>query len=212
MTLICGDFSPWLDNLCSIQSIMQKFIIPIAWEECRAEFNGSRCSENEVTEKFVNKLRQFKRKLKNLHFDSISFQIHMQPMVNPGDERHGYPDIFISLPGDDEEIYLAYECKWIKGSRGEVSKYCGKEGIGRFESGKYSPHVGVGNMIAYVFSKDVGNAENKICSYMRSHNRPVPIPHKDQQDNMRILISTHQRDVELGRIQIMHFLLPYLPK
>jgi len=210
MRVIYGDVSAWQENLYAVQDIMLEFLIPEAWPECRIKCAGQKMRENEVTGFFVKELRTAKRNLKKINFEHVHFHIHPTTQVNPGEEDTGYPDIYITPWEDDEEIYLAYECKWLETRANDIGKFCGNEGIGRFVHGKYASQVPVGGMIGYVFSASVQNAENKICKYMKNHTLPIPVPHATQRHGMRVLRSVHQRAGSLGRIELTHVLLPYL--
>lgn len=210
MSAIYGDVSAWQENLYAIQDIMLELLIPQAWPECRAKCAGKKMREDGVTGCFVKELRIAKRNLKKEYFEHINFHIQPATQVNPGEEDTGYPDIYVTPWEDEEEIYLAYECKWLETSTNDTSEFCGNGGIGRFVHGKYASQVPTGNMIGYVFSENVLNAECKICNYMKNHALPIPEPHAEQLDGMRILHSTHQRPGNLRKINVIHILLPYL--
>ena len=189
---------------------MLKFVIPAAWPKCRTRCAGEKMHEDKVTGCFIQELRDAKLNLKKKHFEHIGFHIQPATKVNPGEKYTGYPDIYVTPWVDDEEVYLAYECKWLETSSNDTSDFCGAGGVGRFVSGKYASQVSAGNMIGYVFSEDVQNAEKKICNYMRKNALPIPVAHSEQQEGMRVLCSTHQRAGSLGEIEITHILLPYL--
>jgi hypothetical protein len=210
MRTIYGDVSAWQENLYAVQDIMLEFLVPEAWPACRAKCAGQKMRENAVTGCFVKELRVAKRNLKKKHFEHTNFHIHPATQVNPGENDTGYPDIYVTPWEDDEEIYVAYECKWLETSTNDIGEFCGNEGIGRFVHGKYASHVPTGNMIGYVFADDVKNAENKICNYMKKHALPIPVAHAVQRNGMRVLRSTHQRAGNFGEIELTHILLPYL--
>mgnify|MGYP003623817575 CR=1 FL=1 len=209
MTVICGDASAWRVNLLAIQDVILTLLIPDAWPRCQRICAGKELHEDKVTHPFIKTLRTSKSSLRH-KFEHVKFRIEPFVGVNPGDSNTGFTDIHVIPMYDNEEIYLAYECKWLEKTEHNLSGFCGKEGIGRFTSGKYAAQVNVGNMIGYVFSGEIEKAERNILSYMQKNGLPIPSSVGKNLPNMCVLRSRHQRAVIFGDIEITHILLPYI--
>ena len=209
MTMICGDASAWQADLLAIQDVILTHLIPDAWPKCQQTCEGKDLHEDKVTHPFIKMLRISKSSLRR-KFEHIKFRIEPFVGVNPADCNTGFTDIHVIPMYDNEEIYLAYECKWLEKTEHNLSGFCGMEGIGRFTSGKYAAQVPVGNMIGYVFSGEIEKAEQNILSFMQKKGLPTPSSVEKSPPNMRVLRSRHQRAVILGDIEITHILLPYI--
>lgn len=203
-----GNTAEWQEDLIAIQDIVCRVIMPEAWRLCCTECCGYDYNENKVTGILVKHLQKVKA-LRRQVFENTHFRIHPQTEVNSGEDDLGRIDIFVTPYVDDEEVYLAYECKWLCKDSSSASLYAGDDGIGRFLTGKYSSNVNVGNMIGYVRKVSLVHAAESVSTAMKNKSMPLPLAEYPLSSNMLVMRSTHNRVNCFGPIELTHILLPY---
>lgn len=113
--------------------------------------------------------------------------------------------------GGDEELYLAYECKWLEKQSQEstlIKRYLGDDGIGRFLSGKYASNMPVGFMVGYVASGNLPQATSRIHQIMQRNGMPSHFDSRRIQP-LQAFTTEHERYCSSLAIRITHIFLPF---
>jgi hypothetical protein len=198
-----GDPTEWIPGLLIAAEHMLETLIPQAWTVLAQRGLDPKVHEDKITKKFVVELCRVKRRI----YPHAGFIIDSQRQVNSDRGDDGRVDIAI-LYGGDEELYLAYECKWLEKSNANslAIYYRGSKGIGRFISRKYASAMPVGCMIGYVASGDLNEATKRIHRSMAKKGMPQPSPSR-RIPPLQTFTTDHVRD-DSTPITITHILLP----
>lgn len=203
MTSLQGNPSEWLPGILNAGEVMLESLIPRAWRNVAQLRIDTSEHEDKITDAFVRELRTVKRK----EFPAASFRVEGQYQVNPATDDSGRVDIAV-LYGGCEELYLAYECKWLEKPEADTLArlYMGNNGLGRFLSGKYAPEMPMGFMVGYVATGDLDSARERIQRVMTRKGMPQPIsvPH----DSTLLSFKTEHKRHQIVAISITHILLP----
>ena len=140
---------------------------PICIEPLQAK-KGALTHEDEITVHLVQALIQTKKVP-----GRIACQYAL--MVKDADGNvsvSSYID-FVLTVGDDEDVYLAYECKRLNATyAGRVRNLCipyVKDGLMRFVTGQYSNGLPMATMIGYVMNGDNSRARRGLRKVMKAH-------------------------------------------
>lgn len=203
MSSLQGDPAKWLPGLQEAGDVMLSTLIPAAWSELTLHGIDTSVHEDKITNLLLFELRKVKRE----NLPDASFRVEGQYQVNPATDDTGRVDIAV-IYGGHEGLYLAYECKWLEKKSQErdlAKKYLGKEGLGRFLSGKYGYDMPFGCMIGYVVTGDLTVALNRISDIIKSKGLPQPTPSKNIHQLKAFKTDHTQNPVP---ISITHILLP----
>lgn len=144
--------------------------IEAAWPICIAPLQdkkGSMTHEDQITVHLVNALRRTKKVPGRIEYqypllvEDISGNVSQPSNID-----------FVLTVGDDENIYLAYECKRLNvpyptGVKNLCSPYV-KDGLMRFVTGQYSNGLPMAAMIGYVMNGDNGRARRGLSKVMKA--------------------------------------------
>ncbi|MCY3019331.1 MAG: hypothetical protein NTW87_09940 [Planctomycetota bacterium] len=152
--------------------------------------------ENAITGRLAAHLKRAK-KARRLPF-SIHFQVTPLGPDGPLPARLD----FKFLAGNDEDAYLAFECKRLRiprdsGLDHNTSDYVGEEGMGRFISGKYAPGQFHGAMLGYVMDGNVVDAKENVASLIKKHSTRLCIESGGEWESSRFL--PKEKDVHQTR-------------
>ena len=127
-----------------------------AWGACRTRCN-ERTREDQITRRLVILMKRDPQVRAAPHLPIVS-QYELLPDHVLGDvSPKGYLDIAVLFRPEDQELYLAFECKRLNvGSRrrSRAAEYVGR-GMLRFVHAQYARELPVGVMIGYVMDGDI---------------------------------------------------------
>lgn len=128
---------------------------------------GSMTHEDHITEHLVQALRRTKKVP-----GRITYQYVLLVEDANGNVSLSSSIDFVLTVGDDEDVYLAYECKRLNVPyAARVRNLCVPyvdEGLMRFVSGQYSNGLPMATMLGYVMNGDNGRARRSLCKVMKA--------------------------------------------
>lgn len=215
-----GDPQKWAD---AFQTLHERVIenLAIAWPRCVRQFDGKYVHEQKVTNKLVVELRKASRSGTSSIPARIEAEYTLLNEISTGDvNTKGYVDMAL-LVGDDDEVYVAYESKWLNvpvTSGGRVSKareYV-LEGLARYVREQYATNLPRAYMLGYVFDNDISFASRQLEAQISLKEieldcvgRPQWILMDGCPDGMERRLSEHGRTGRL--ITIEHLLMKFNP-
>lgn len=122
---------------------------------------------------------------------------------------------FVVTIGNDEEVYLACECKRLNvsppsGFRTLAAEYV-KDGLSRFVTGRYSPDLPVAVMVGYVMDRNVTNAHASVLREIVTRSRRMKLKrhHHELPRSASIRFSTLHDRASGPPIEVRHSLLKW---
>lgn len=166
--MLVGSPDIWLTHFRSLGEQMSE-AIEAAWPICIAPLQakkGSMTHEDHITVHLVNALRRAKKVP-----GRIEYQYPLLVQDANGNVSHPSNIDFVLTVGDDEDVYLAYECKrlnvpYAARMRNLCAPYV-EEGLMRFVTGQYSNGLPMATMIGYVMNGDNSRARRGLHKVMK---------------------------------------------
>ena len=164
-----GSPDAWLAHFRDIGEQMSE-AIEVAWPICIGPLQAKKDAmthEDHITEHLVKALRRTKKVPGRIEYQ---YALLVED-ANGNVSLSGKID-FVLTVGDDEDAYLACECKRLKvpyatGVRNLCSLYV-EDGLMRFVTGQYSNGLPMTMMIGYVMNGDNGGARRGLRRVMKA--------------------------------------------
>jgi len=163
MRMLAGNLDEWLSHFRSLEERVAD-AIEAAWPVCIAPLQskkGAMTHEDHITEHLVQSLIRTK---------SLPGRIVYQYTLLVEDDQRNVSMSsnidFVLTVGDDEDVYLACECKRLNvpyktGMRGLVGEYV-DEGLMRFITGQYADGLPMAMMLGYVMNARADRARRGV--------------------------------------------------
>ena len=169
---IVGKPERWVSHFLSIHELILG-AIERAWERCRTRCTP-RTKEDHITRRLVVLIKQDPF-VRAAPYCPIISQYELLPKEAEGDvSPKGYIDIAVLFRPDEDELYLAYECKRLNvgGQRRRhslASEYV-RQGMMRFVKAQYAQGLPLGAMLGYVMDGDVSFAASSVKGQIQSRS------------------------------------------
>lgn len=207
--MLVGDPGVWLKHFRTLGARVLT-VIEEVWPDCLAPLipiRSTLTNEDPITNQLVLALIRSKRVPGRF--------IPQCSLLTERDDgtAHLSSDIdFVVTMGDEEDIYLACECKRLNvpfksGKKTLVREYI-KEGLSRFLTGKYSPGLPYAMMLGYVMDGNAVSAKRALRQALTRRATELQLTFLSVSDDRRPFESRHDR-VDNCEIQITHRLLPW---
>lgn len=202
-----GDISDWLGHFRSLEERMAE-AIEAAWPICIGPLQnrkGSMTHEDHITNHLVEALIRTKKVPGRIIPQYSLLAVAADQSVTLSSNID-----FVLTIGDDEDVYLACECKRLNvpyksGTRGLFGDYV-DEGLMRFISGQYSNGLPLAMMLGYVMNARLDIARRGLRRAMIVRSKSIKL--KSTKDNSVIagrplrFVTTHDcvssRDIEIS--------------
>lgn len=161
--MLAGDLAEWLPHFRSLEEQLSD-AVQAAWPLCTMPLQAKKnemTHEDHITEHLVQALIRTKRVP-----GRIIYQYTLLAEDAEGNVSMSSNIDFVLTVGDDEDVYLACECKRLNvpyrtGVRGLVGEYV-DEGLMRFVTGQYSSGLPNAMMIGYVMNAQAERARRGL--------------------------------------------------
>lgn len=211
--MLAGSLEAWLPHFRTIEERVSD-AVAVAWPICIAPLQlrkNAMTHEDHITEHLVQSLIRTKAMP-----GRIIYQYTLLAEDAAGNVSAPSNIDFVLTVGDDEDVYLACECKRLNvpyktGVRGLVGEYV-DEGLMRFVTGQYSNGLPLAMMLGYVMNNQSDRARNGIKRAMAVRAAAIGL----QSDDDIVAIAgkplrfrTRHICVPGHRIEVMHSLLTW---
>lgn len=188
--MLVGSLNAWLPHFRSIEERVSA-AIEVAWPVCIAPLQSQKNSlthEDHITQHLVQALIRTK-----MVPGRLVYQYTL--LIEDEDGNVSVPSKidFVVTVGDDEDVYLACECKRLNvtyntGVRGLFDKYV-DDGVMRFVTGQYSKGLPLAMMLGYVMDARTHQARRGVKRAMavRSASIRLQFERDDPDANGRLL-------------------------
>lgn len=210
---MAGDPEVWLKHFRNLEEQLSRSILD-AWPVCVAPLQNKAdlmTHEDHITKHLVNTLRRRKTVP-----GRVNYQYAL--LVEDGNGNvslSGNIDIVLTI-GDDEDVYLACECKRLYALtntrvRALASEYI-LEGLLRFTGEQYSRYLPQAMMLGYVMNAQTQRAREVIKKAMHARRDLVGL--QEERDTNAAsettirFVTTHRRQASLP-IEVVHTLLAW---
>lgn len=151
--MLTGSLDEWLPHFRTLEEQVIA-AVDLAWPVCIAPLQSRKnemTHEDHITEHLVQRLIRTKQLPGRI--------VYQYPLLSEAEDGlvrvSSYIDFVVTV-GDDEDVYLACECKrlnvpYASGTRGLVGPYV-DDGLMRFVSGQYSNGLPLAMMLGYVMN------------------------------------------------------------
>ena len=167
--MLAGSPDVWLAHFRDLGEQMSE-AIEAAWPICIGPLQAKKDAmthEDHITEHLVKALRRTKKVP-----GRIEYQYALLVEDANGNAYLSGSIDFVLTVGDDEDVYLAYECKRLNVPyAARVRNLCVpyvEDGLMRFVIGKYSSGLPMAAMIGYVMNGDNGKARKGLRKAMKA--------------------------------------------
>lgn len=211
--MLAGSPGVWLAHFRDLGEQMAE-AIEDAWPVCIKPLQarkGSMTHEDHITEHLVNALRKAKKVP-----GRITYQYVLLDEDANGNVTTPSSIDFVLTVGDDEEVYLAYECKRLNVTYGtRVRNYCGTyvdDGLMRFVSGQYAKGLPMATMIGYVMNGNNTTARRGLRRVMKLRAAALRLTAEQDRHSTagRPMRFTSTHDCGSGHsMNVEHHLLPW---
>lgn len=173
--MLAGDLDKWLPHFRGLEEQVAE-AVEAAWPFCIAPLQlkkNEMTHEDHITEHLVQSLIR----AKSLPGRFI-YQYTLLVEDDDGSVSMSSNIDFVLTIGDDEDVYLACECKRLnvpynkRGIRGLAGEYV-DEGLMRFISGQYSNGLPAAMMLGYVMNARTDQAHRRLKSAMAFRSAAV---------------------------------------
>jgi hypothetical protein len=172
--MLVGDVDDWLRHFRTLEQRMAQ-AIEEAWPICIAPLRskkGAMTHEDHITNHLVKALIRTKKVPGRIIPQYSLLTVGVDQAVNLSSNID-----FVVTIGDDEDVYLACECKRLNvpyksGMRGLVGEYV-DEGLMRFISGQYSNGLPLAMMLGYVMNAKVDRARRGLRRAMAVRSNAI---------------------------------------
>jgi hypothetical protein len=180
--MLTGDIADWLPQFRTLEERMAE-AIEAAWPVCIAPLQskkGNMTHEDHITNHLVEALIRTKKLPGRILLQHSLLGIATDKSVT----LSGNIDFVLTI-GDDEDVYLACECKRLNvpyksGIRGLVGKYV-EDGLIRFISGQYSNGLPSAMMLGYVMNARTDRARRGLRRAMAIRSKAIQL--KSERDD-----------------------------
>lgn len=180
--MLVGDVSDWLGHFRTLEQRMAQ-AVEEAWPICIGPLQskkGAMTHEDHITNHLVDALIKSK-KVPGRIIPQYSL---LTTGTDQGVNLSSNIDFVLTI-GDDEDVYLACECKRLNvpyksGMRGLVGPYV-DDGLMRFISGQYSNGLPLAMMLGYVMNAKVDRARRGLRRAMAVRSKAINF--KSEQDD-----------------------------
>ncbi len=211
--MLTGSPGAWLAHFRDLGEQMSE-AIEAAWPICIGPLQskkGSMTHEDHITEHLVHALRRTKKVPGRISYQYVLLVADVNDNVSLTSSID-----FVLTVGDDEDVYLAYECKRLNAPyRAGVANLCGayvEDGLMRFVTGQYSNGLPMAMMIGYVMNGNNIRARQGLRRAMKARiatlgltaeqDHPSPPGEPTRFRSTHTCKSGHSMEVE-------HLLLPW---
>lgn len=213
LSVLAGSPDTWLAHFRSLGEQMSE-AIEAAWPICIRPLQNKKDAmthEDHITEHLVQALRRTKKVP-----GRIAYQYVLLVEDANGNVSLSSSIDFVLTVGDDENVYLAYECKRLNVPYAtRVRNLCVpyvEEGLMRFVTGQYSNGLPMATMIGYVMNGDNSRARRGLHKVMKVRTTTLGLiteqDHPSLQGRPTRFSSTHT--CRPGHIlKVEHHLLPW---
>lgn len=212
--MLAGSPDTWLAQFRDLGEQMSE-AIEAAWPICIRPLQTKKDAmthEDHITEHLVQALRRTKKVPGRIEYQHVLLIEDADGNVSQSSSID-----FVLTVGDDEEVYLAYECKRLNVPyAARVRSLCVPyvtEGLMRFVTGQYSNGLPMATMIGYVMNGDNDRARRGLRKVMKARTATLGLT--SEQDHPSVpgaptrFSSTHTcRPGHSMRVE--HYLLPWL--
>lgn len=161
--MLAGSLDAWLPHFRGLEERLAD-AVEAAWPMCIGPLQSKKNAmthEDDITEHLVLVLIQTK-----LLPGRIIYQYPLLVEDNNGNVSVSSKIDFVLTIGDDEDVYLACECKRLNvpyktGTQGLAGEYV-DEGLKRFVTGQYSNGLPLAMMLGYVMNARTDTARRKV--------------------------------------------------
>jgi hypothetical protein len=210
--MLAGDGTDWLTHFRTLEERLVESV-EVAWPVCIAPLQakkGSMTHEDYITNHLVDALIRTKKLPGRI--------VPQYPLLFPNAQQLlsvGSKIDFVLTIGDEEDVYLACECKRLNvpyktKTRTLAYEYV-RDGLMRFISGQYSQGLPLAMMIGYVMNTDAGIAHKRV---KRAISRSKSVQLKSSVDSVIIAgkpirFATTHTCATGDDIQVRHTLLAW---
>lgn len=174
VNMLAGDLNAWLPHFRGLEERIAD-AVETAWPVCIAPLQSRKNAmthEDHITEHLVQSLIRTK-----LVPGRIIYQYTLLAEDTDGNVSAPSNIDFALTIGDDEDVYLACECKRLNvpyktGVRALVGEYV-DEGLMRFVTGQYSSGLPLAMMLGYVMNARTGVARRGIRRIMARRSASI---------------------------------------
>lgn len=211
--MLTGDLDEWLPHFRGLEEQVAE-AVEAAWPVCIAPLQAKKnemTHEDHITEHLVQSLIR----TKSLP-GRIIYQYTLLVEDNDGNVSMSSNIDFALTIGDDEDVYLACECKRLNvpyknGMRGLVGEYV-DEGLMRFISGQYSNGLPAAMMLGYVMNARTERARRGLKRAMAFRYDAIRLQSEREapvKDGQPLRFHTTHLCVRGHTIEIAHTLLAW---
>ena len=212
--MLAGNPGDWLTLFRGLGEQMAE-AIEDAWPVCIKPLQsrkGAMTHEDHITEHLVKALRKTKKVP-----GRITYQYVLLDEDANGNVTTPSSIDFVLTVGDDEEVYLAYECKRLNVTYGpRVRNYCGPyvdDGLMRFVSGQYAKGLPMATMIGYVMNGNNATARRGLRRVMKLRTTALRLTAEQDRHSTAGRSTRFMSTHECGpghNMHVEHHLLPWL--
>ena len=211
--MLTGNLEAWLPHFRTIEERVAN-AIEMAWPICIAPLQlrkDAMTHEDHITEHLVQSLIRTKAMP-----GRIIYQYTLLVEDAAGNVSMSSNIDFVLTVGDDEDVYLACECKRLNvpyktGVRGLVGEYV-DQGLMRFVTGQYSKGLPLAMMLGYVMNSRSDRARRGVKRAMSVRSAAIGLQSEDDiavSDGQPLRFRTTHVCVPGHRIEVMHNLLAW---
>jgi len=210
--MLAGSLADWLAHFRTLEERLIE-AVDAAWPICIAPLQavkGDMTHEDHITNHLVAALIRTKKMPGRIVPQYALLSPNAQQLLQVGSKID-----FVLTIGDDEDVYLACECKRLnvpykKKTRALAHEYV-RDGLMRFVTGQYSHGLPLAMMLGYVMNKDADVAQKRV---KRAIGRSKTIQLKSSADEplvagKPIRFSTSHTCASGHEIQVRHTLLAW---
>jgi hypothetical protein len=174
--MLTGDIAEWLGQFRTLEERMAE-AIEVAWPICIAPLHpkkGNMSHEDHITNHLVQALIRTKKVPGRIILQHSLLAVAADQTVSLSSNID-----FVLTIGDEEDVYLACECKRLNvpyksGTRGLVGEYV-DEGLMRFISGQYANGLPLAMMIGYVMNARLDRARRGLRRAMTVRAKAIKL-------------------------------------
>lgn len=172
--MLTGNPADWLSQFKSLEERLVQSV-EVAWPVCIAPLHplkGTMTHEDHITNHLVSALIRSKTLPGRIVAQYSLFATNAQQLVQIASKID-----FVLTIGDDEDVYLACECKRLNvpyksGTRGLVGEYV-DEGLMRFVSCQYANGLPLAMMLGYVMNAKLSHARKGLRRAMAVREKAI---------------------------------------
>ena len=209
--MLVGDAADWLAQFRSLEQRMAE-AIDVVWPICIAPLQskkGSMTHEDHITNHLVQALIRTKKVP-----GRIVPQHSLLAVAADNSVKLSSNIDFVLTIGDDEDVYLACECKrlnvpFMSGTKMLVGEYV-DDGLMRFVSGQYSSGLPLAMMLGYVMDAQTDRARRGLRRAMAVRSKTIQLlSEKDHPpvNGQPLRFVTSHACASSGNIEVTHTLL-----